>query len=68
VRIERGCAEEGEEGSGVTDRLGEEVVEDMCGSVQGLHPIAGRERHMEEKAADHVSGDANNVFSPAEIV
>lgn len=52
----------------MTDRLGEEVVEDMCGSVQGLHPIAGRERHMEEKAADHVSGDANNVFSPAEIV
>jgi hypothetical protein len=34
----------------------------MCGGVQGLCPVAGRERRLEEKAADHVGGGANDAF------
>jgi hypothetical protein len=30
-----------------------EVVEEMCGSVQGLYLIDGRDRRLKEKAADH---------------
>jgi hypothetical protein len=32
--------------------------------VQGLCQVAGRERHLEEKASDHIGGDANHVFGP----
>jgi hypothetical protein len=34
-----------------------------CG-VQGLCPVAGRERCLEEKAADHVGGGANHALCP----
>jgi hypothetical protein len=30
--------------------------------LEGLHPVAGRERRLKEKATDHVSGDANDAF------
>jgi hypothetical protein len=48
----------------VAHRLRGEAVEEMCGGVQGLCPVAGRERRLEEKAADHVGGGANDVFDP----
>jgi hypothetical protein len=30
----------------------------MCGGVQGLCPVAGRERHLKKEIADHVGGGA----------
>jgi hypothetical protein len=33
--------------------------------VQGLCPVAARERHLEEKATDHVGGGANHALCPA---
>jgi hypothetical protein len=36
----------------------------MCGGVQGLGPVAGRERLLEDKVADHVGGGANDAFGP----
>jgi hypothetical protein len=65
VRIGRGSAEEGEERSGMTDRFGGEAIDEMGDNIQCLHPIAGRERHLEEKATDHVGGGANYAFGPA---
>jgi hypothetical protein len=35
------------------------------GGVKGLCPVAGRERHLEEKAADHVGGGTNYTLGPA---
>jgi hypothetical protein len=32
--------------------------------VQGLCPVAGRERRLEEKAADHIGGGANHALGP----
>jgi hypothetical protein len=32
--------------------------------VQGLCPVAGRERRLKEKAADLVGGGANDAFDP----
>ena len=52
-------------GSGVAHRHRGEAVEEMCGGVQGLCPVAGRERHLKEKATNHVGGGANDVFGPA---
>ena len=45
-------------------RLRGEAVEEMYDTVQGLCPIAGTERHLKEKATDHVGGGANDVFGP----
>jgi hypothetical protein len=40
-----------------------------CGcSVQGLYLVASMERHLEEKATDHISGGANHVLGPAVLV
>jgi hypothetical protein len=36
----------------------------VCGDVQGLCPVAGRERRLEENATDHISGGANHAFDP----
>jgi hypothetical protein len=36
-----------------------------CGGVQGLCPVAGGVRSLEEKATCHISGGANHVFGPA---
>jgi hypothetical protein len=44
------------------------VVEEMCGGVQGLCPVAGRERRMEEKATYHVGGGVNDAFDMAVLV
>jgi hypothetical protein len=33
--------------------------------VQGLCPVAGQERRLEEKAADHVGGGANHALCSA---
>jgi hypothetical protein len=48
----------------VVHRLRWEAVKKVGGSVQGLGPVAGRERRLEEKAADHVGGGANHAFGP----
>jgi hypothetical protein len=32
--------------------------------VQGLYPVAGRERRLEEKAVNHVGGGANHALCP----
>jgi hypothetical protein len=60
-----GFAIHGKVGSGVTHRLREEAVEEMCGGVQGLYLVARRERRLKEKATDHVGGGANDAFGPA---
>jgi hypothetical protein len=41
------------------------VVEKMCSGVQGLCLVASREKRLEEKAADHVGGGANDAFCSA---
>ena len=33
--------------------------------MQGLGPVAGRERRLEEKTIDHVGGGANHALGPA---
>jgi hypothetical protein len=65
VVIGGGCVIQGEVGSRVAHRLGGKMVEEVGGGVQGLCPVAGRERRLEEKAADHVGGGANHALCPA---
>jgi hypothetical protein len=36
-----------------------------CGGLQGLCPVAARERRLKEKAANHIGGSANNAFGSA---
>jgi hypothetical protein len=62
VVVGGGCAVQGEVGSRVVHRLGWKTVEKVCGGVQGFCPVAGRERRLEEKAADHICGGANHAF------
>jgi hypothetical protein len=52
-------------GSRVAHRLGGKTTEKVGGGVQGLCPVAGRERRLEEKATDHTGGGANHAFDPA---
>jgi hypothetical protein len=63
VVVGGGYAIQGEVGSGVAHCLRGEAVE-MCGSVQGLCPIAGWERSLKKEALDHVGGGTNDAFSP----
>jgi hypothetical protein len=51
-------------GSRVAYRLRGKTIEVVCGGMQGLYPVAGRERSLEEKAIDHISGGANHAFGP----
>jgi hypothetical protein len=37
----------------------------MCDSVQGLCPVASRERCLKDKAADHIGSGANDEFGLA---
>jgi hypothetical protein len=64
VVVGGGGAVQGEVGSWLAHRLGGKTVEEVGGGVQGLCPIAGRERRLEEKAADHVGGGANHALCP----
>jgi hypothetical protein len=41
------------------------TVQEVGGSVQGLCPVAGRERCLEEEAAEHISGGADHAFGSA---
>jgi hypothetical protein len=36
----------------------------MGSGVQGLCPVAGRERRLKEEATNHVGGDVNDSFGP----
>jgi hypothetical protein len=47
----------------VAHRLRGKTVEEVGGSVQGLCPVAGRERCLEEEAAEHISGGADHMRS-----
>jgi hypothetical protein len=40
-------------GVGVAHRLRGKTAEKVCGGVQGLCLVAGRERRLEEKITDH---------------
>jgi hypothetical protein len=40
-----------------------EAVEEVSGSVQGLCPIASRERRLKEKTSDHIGGGSNHALS-----
>jgi hypothetical protein len=42
-------------------------MEEVGGGVQGLCPVAGRERRMEEKATNHIGGGVNHAFGSAEV-
>jgi hypothetical protein len=64
VVVRGGCAVQGKVRGGVAHRLRGEAIEQMCGGVQGLCPVAGKERHLKEKAIDHVGGGANDAFDP----
>jgi hypothetical protein len=64
VVVGGGCAIQGEVGSRVAHRRGGKTVEKVGGGVQGLCLVAGRERRLEEKAADHIGGGANHAFGP----
>jgi hypothetical protein len=59
------CVVQGEVGSRVAHRLRGKTDEEVCGGVQGLYPVAGRERRLEEKATNHIGGGANHAFGPA---
>jgi hypothetical protein len=48
----------------VAHRLGGKMAEEVGGDVQGLCPVASRERRLKEKAVDHVGGGANHVLCP----
>jgi hypothetical protein len=48
----------------VAHRLRGKTTE-VCGGVQGLCPVARRERRLEEEATNHISGGANHAFGPA---
>jgi hypothetical protein len=65
VVIGGGCVVQCEVGSRMAHRLGGKTVEKVGGGVQGLCPLAGMERHLEEKAANHIGGGANHAFGPA---
>jgi hypothetical protein len=64
VVIVGGRAVHSEVGSRVAHRLGGKMTEEVGGGVQGLCPVAGRERRLEEKATDHVGGGANHALCP----
>jgi hypothetical protein len=49
----------------VAHRLRGKAVKEMGGSVQGLCPVAGRERRLEEKAAEHIGGGADHALGSA---
>ena len=65
VVIGRGCAVKGEVGGRVAYRLRGKMVQEVGGSVQGLCPVAGRERRLEEETAEHISGGADHAFGSA---
>ena len=62
VVVGGGCVVQCEVGSRVAHRLGGKTVEKVGGGVQGLCPVAGRKRRLEEKAADHIGGGVNHTF------
>jgi hypothetical protein len=64
VVVGGGHAIQGEVGGGVARRLHWEVIEEVGGGVQDLCTVAGRERHLEEKATDHFGGGANHALDP----
>jgi hypothetical protein len=49
----------------VAHRLRGKTVEEVGDSVQGLCPVAGRERCLEEKATEHIGGGADHAFGAA---
>jgi hypothetical protein len=65
VVVGEGCVVQGEVGSRVAHRLRWEAVEEVGGDVQGFCPVAGRERRLEEKAADRTGGGANHALGVA---
>jgi hypothetical protein len=64
VIVRGGYVIQGKVGSGVAHHLRGEAVE-MCGGVQVLCPVAGRERRLKKEASNHVGGGANDAFDPA---
>jgi hypothetical protein len=48
----------------VAHRLRGKTIQEVCSGVQGLWPVAGRERRLEDKVADHIGGGVNHVFGP----
>jgi hypothetical protein len=64
VVVGGGCVVQGEVGSGMAHRRRRKAVEEVGGGVQGLCPVAGRERRLKEKAADHISGGVNHALGP----
>jgi hypothetical protein len=65
VIVGGGCVVQDELGSRVAHRLRRKTIEEMCGGVQGLCLVAGRERRLKEKATNRIGGGANHAFSPA---
>jgi hypothetical protein len=65
VVVRGGCVVQDEVGSRVAHHLRGKAVEEVCGGVQCLCPVASRERRLEEKAADHIGVGVDHAFGPA---
>jgi hypothetical protein len=62
VLIRGSGAKEGEEWSGMGNRLRGKAVEEIGGCVQGLSLVASRKRSLKEEATQHVGGDVNHAI------
>jgi hypothetical protein len=49
----------------VAHHLRGKTVEEVGDSVQGLFPVASRERRLDEKAAEHIGGGTDHAFGSA---
>jgi hypothetical protein len=45
------------------DRLGGEVVQQICDGVESFYPVANRNRSMKEQGAHHIINGAKNALS-----
>jgi hypothetical protein len=46
----------------VAHHLRGKAVEEVCGGMQDLYPIVGRERRLKEKTTYHIGGGVNDAF------
>jgi hypothetical protein len=62
VLIGGGDSMEGEVWDGRADRLGGEVVQQICGGVKPFYPVVSRNRSMKMQEVQHIIDGAEDVF------
>jgi hypothetical protein len=62
VLIGGGDSMEGEVWTGRTDRLGGEMIQQICGGVEPFYPVANRNRSMKEQGTQHIIDGAKDAF------